>query len=95
MIVEWSPVAEADRIETFSYIAQDSVQAAVRVDDAIDAQTDQLIDFPESGRPGRVVGTRELVITNLPYIVVYRLEDRRVYILRVLHAAQRWPAGPF
>ena len=47
--------------------------------------------FPEMGHPGRIDGTRELVISNTPYIAAYRIADNSVRILRVLHGAQQWP----
>ncbi|MCK4790011.1 MAG: type II toxin-antitoxin system RelE/ParE family toxin, partial [Desulfobacteraceae bacterium] len=43
------------------------------------------------GRPGRVAGTRELVISGLPYIVVYTDQDGMVVILRVMHTSLKWP----
>lgn len=43
------------------------------------------------GRPGREPNTRELVFAPLPYVVIYRIEDQAVEIMRVLHGAQRWP----
>jgi toxin ParE1/3/4 len=43
------------------------------------------------GRPGRVTGTRELVVDGTPYILPYRVRNRVVQILRVLHGARRWP----
>ena len=46
---------------------------------------------PELGRPGRITGTRELVVAGLPYLVVYRVNDSTVEVLRVLHDAQEWP----
>ncbi|HVY35392.1 MAG TPA: type II toxin-antitoxin system RelE/ParE family toxin [Caulobacteraceae bacterium] len=91
MKVTWSQVARHDRIATYHYIAQDSVAAADKVDDAIKSKSLQLIDFPESGRPGRVKGTRELVVTGLPYVIVYAIRGDVVRILRVLHGAQQWP----
>jgi plasmid stabilization system protein ParE len=39
-----------------------------------------------------VAGTRELVVIGTPYIVIYRIEATAIVVLRVLHAAQRWPA---
>jgi addiction module RelE/StbE family toxin len=51
----------------------------------------RLRDFPESGRPGRVAGTRELVVTGTPYVAAYQVTDTAVRILRVLHGAQQWP----
>ena len=46
---------------------------------------------PAIGRPGRVLGTRELVIGRLPYIVPYRVREKDIEILRVLHTSRRWP----
>ena len=47
--------------------------------------------FPYSGRKGRIDGTRELTFPGLPYIVVYRIEDQVVDVLRIYHGAQDWP----
>ena len=58
---------------------------------AIEVAVSRLADFPESARPGRVPGTRELVVPATPFIVVYRIEATCVVILRVLHGAQKWP----
>jgi len=46
---------------------------------------------PAIGRPGRVLGTREFVIAGLPYIIAYRVRDKDLEILRVLHTSRRWP----
>jgi toxin ParE1/3/4 len=61
MRLEWTVFAYADREAIFSYIEADSPQAAVSVDDRIEVEVERLIRFPESGRIGRVEGTRELV----------------------------------
>jgi toxin ParE1/3/4 len=50
-----------------------------------------LAKTPEMGRPGRVPGTRELVIPRTPFIVPYRLQGNTIQILRVYHGARRWP----
>jgi toxin ParE1/3/4 len=91
MRVVWSVAAVADREEIFDYIAADSPQAAILVDERIQRQIRILAKFPEGGRGGRVEGTRELVIQRTPYLVVYRVTRERVHILRVLHGARRWP----
>lgn len=44
-----------------------------------------------SGRPGRVPGIRELVISNTPFIAAYAIENDRIVILAVYHGAQQWP----
>src|SRR5579863_3259057 len=91
MRLEWSAYALADRIAIFSYIEADSPQAAIAVDERIRERVETLAQFPQSGRPGRIEGTRELVINRTPYIVAYRITGETVRILRVLHGARRWP----
>jgi toxin ParE1/3/4 len=51
----------------------------------------QLIEQPGLGRPGRVPGTRELVVTHTRYIVPYRVHGETVEILRVFHTSRRLP----
>jgi addiction module RelE/StbE family toxin len=87
MRLEWSAYAQADRDAIFDYIEADSPQAAIAVDDRIREQVETLIRFPQSGRPGRIEGTRELVINRTPYVVA----GDTVRILRMLHGARRWP----
>lgn len=91
MKLEWSVFSFADREGIFDYIEADSPRAAIAVDDAIAEAARQLIDFPESGRLGRVAGTRELVVSALPYVVAYAIQGDVLRILRVLHSAQQWP----
>ena len=59
--------------------------------DAIEEAVRRLADHPRMGRPGRVKGTRELVISGTPYVIAYRVKRDAVVILRLLHGAQRWP----
>ncbi len=91
MKLEWSVFAFADRERIFDHIEADSPRAAIAADDAIAEAARRLIDFPQSGRPGRVEGTRELVVPVLPYVLAYAIRGDEVRILRVLHAAQEWP----
>ncbi|HEX4284356.1 MAG TPA: type II toxin-antitoxin system RelE/ParE family toxin [Terracidiphilus sp.] len=91
MQLEWSQFAQADREAIFDYIEADSPQAAITVDDRIRQQVEELMKFPKIGRPGRIDGTRELIIQRTPYIVAYRTAKKSIRILRVLHGAQIWP----
>ena len=61
------------------------------VGERIVAAARRLIDFPASGRVGKISGTRELVINGTPYVVAYAVTQSAVRILRVLHGAQEWP----
>lgn len=83
----------ADRAAQLDYIALDNPRAAVAQGDRIAHQVSQLVRHPAMGRPGRVEGTRELVISRTPFIVVYRLKSERIELLRVLHGAQQWPTN--
>ncbi len=87
----WSLFAVSDREDIFDYIEADSPRAAARIDDHIETQVDRLMTLPEIGRPGRVSGTRELVIQRTPYVAVYEIKGDMVRILRVLHGARQWP----
>jgi len=61
------------------------------VDERIVAAARRLVDFPASGRVGRIAGTRELVINGTPYVAAYAVTQSAVRILRVLHGAREWP----
>jgi len=91
MQLAWTVFAMADREAIFDYIEVDSPRTAVSVDDRIERRVEGLTQFPELGRPGRIDGTRELVISGTPYIAAYRIVGDTVRILRVLHGAQQWP----
>ncbi|RFB78487.1 type II toxin-antitoxin system RelE/ParE family toxin [Methylovirgula sp. 4M-Z18] len=92
MNIVWSDEALDDIEQLRTYIAQDNPHAARRVAIAIvDAVTKMLPSNPEIGRPGRVSGTRELVIPRLPYIVPYRVRNETIQVLRVYHGARKWP----
>jgi toxin ParE1/3/4 len=71
MRLEWSVLALEDRNAIFDYIETDSPQAAVTVDDRIRSEVEGLKQFPEIGRPGRIEGTRELLILRTRYIAAY------------------------
>jgi toxin ParE1/3/4 len=52
---------------------------------------DILKRFPNRGRPGRKSGTRELVLSPLPYIIIYEVAQQVVRLLRIIHGSQNWP----
>lgn len=91
MKLVWSAFALADRDAIFTRIEADIPRAAIAVDERIAAAAHRLLDFPNSGRPGRVADTHELVVSGTPYIAAYAVTANTIRILRVLHGAQRWP----
>jgi toxin ParE1/3/4 len=89
--VRWLRAAVANLITETECIARDNPGAAARVEANIKRDVEELRRFPSLGRPGRVAGTRELVIPGTPYIIPYRVRDDTIQIMRVFHAARRWP----
>jgi toxin ParE1/3/4 len=94
LTIFWLPRALADRDAQIDFIAKDSSKAAIEQGDRIEEQVEVLGSYPAIGRKGRVAGTRELVVSRTPFIVVYRIRLERIEILRVLHGAQMWPPLP-
>jgi len=93
MKLEWLPQALHDFDEIIDYIAEDNPVAAIEQGDEIESQVAGLLDNRQLGRPGRVKGTRELVVVRTPYIVAYRVNKGAIQILRILHGARLWPDG--
>jgi toxin ParE1/3/4 len=91
MQVRWLRKALANLDQAADYIAQDNRAAAAAIVKEAFRLTDLLADNPNMGRPGRVPGTRELVMAHYPYIIPYRIRNGWVEVLRVFHAARRWP----
>lgn len=91
MELRWTPEAIADRESIYDHVEADNPAAALALDGLFAAGAARLIDHPGLGRAGRVQGTRELV-AHRNYILVYDVAGEMVRLLRVLHAARRWPA---
>lgn len=86
-----SPQALQDLREIIGYIAEDDPEAARRLLVHIRRRIEDLEDMPHLGRPGRVPGTRELVIPDTAYIVPYQVQGHGLQVLRVYHGAREWP----
>ena len=91
MRVAWTPAAADDLERITDYLFEQSPAIAASVVRRIYSAPDVLKQFPQSGRPGRKDGTRELVLSSLRYIIVCEVTEQTVRLLRVLHGAQIWP----
>jgi toxin ParE1/3/4 len=89
--IQWHAQASHDLLDAIRYVAEDNLDAALRLRDTIREQIELLAELPEMGRPGRVRGTRELVIAGTRYVVAYSVTRDRVTIYRILHGARQWP----
>jgi toxin ParE1/3/4 len=91
MDIIWLDTALDDLYRVQAHISEANPAAAKRVVQDVVRQVAHLAEQSHMGRSGRVVGTRELVISDTPYIVPYRVKRNRVEVLRVFHGAQSWP----
>jgi plasmid stabilization system protein ParE len=81
MRITWSRRALRHVIAVTAAIADDSEQNAQVVAERILTEVELLQTQPEVGRPGRVLGTRELVIPNTSYIIPYRVKEGRLELI--------------
>ena len=88
--LEWKTTAITDLLRIIDYISDDNPDAAQALKDEIEDKASRLPEHPQMYRVGRVDGTREMVVRS-NYLVIYAEDTTTVTILRVLHAAQKWP----
>ena len=90
MRLRWTPAAAQDLEAIKRYLdfhlPHLSKTTILRLYDGIR----ELKSRPARGRPGRFLGTRELILSPLPYIVVYRIHDEAIEVLHIHHGAQDW-----
>lgn len=89
--IRWTERAVRRLDQIGAFIEKDNPAAATRVVARIVSAVDNLAEHPAMGRVGRVKGTRELILADIPYIIPYRVVGDEIEILTVMHAAQRWP----
>lgn len=91
MKVVWSPRAIRNLVHLREYIEKGSEQNAALVAQRILRAINLLQTQPQMGRPGRVLGTRELIVPGTPYIIPYRVRWERLELIAVFHGRQKWP----
>ena len=91
MTIVWSPRAIKHLAHLRAYIARDNPKGANRIAGALLEAVERLAELPNLGRPGRVAGTRELVVPGTRYVIPYRLRTDRLEVIAVFHARQKWP----
>lgn len=89
-VIHWKKQAINDLIKIGQHIARDSPTNAGKLIDLIEGKVMALASHPRLGRNGRKRGTCELV-AHEHYVVIYRVLDKKIEVLRVKHTAQQWP----
>ncbi|MBB5144796.1 type II toxin-antitoxin system RelE/ParE family toxin [Desulfovibrio intestinalis] len=87
----WSPQSLEDRKQIYAFIFEHDNQAADALDDLFDNQANRLLTFSEMGKPGRIKGTRELVV-HKHYLLVYTCSPGAIRVVTVLHTSRQYPA---
>jgi len=91
-VIKWTEQAIQQLDQARAYITLSNNNAvAARITMQIVTSVQQLAAFPMSGKAGRVLGTRELVISNTPFIAAYAIDKADIIILAIYHGAQQWP----
>ena len=90
MTIVWSRRAIRHLGQVRDYIAQDSPDSAADIAARIVEAVERLALYPNLGRPGHIIGTRELVVPDTPYRIPYRIRGSRVELIAVFHGRQRW-----
>ncbi|HQT32098.1 MAG TPA: type II toxin-antitoxin system RelE/ParE family toxin [Thiobacillus sp.] len=93
MQVKWLRRALRNLDQEAAHIAQDNRRAAAELIAQANQVTRLLAMHPGLGRPGRIPGTREIVLAGFPYLIPYRVKDKCVETLRVFHTSRKWPPG--
>jgi len=88
--IRWTARALRRIDEIDAYIEEDDPDAAARVVARLVSFVDVLAELPTVGRTGRITGTREVVLSDIPYIFPYRVRQD-IEIITVMHASQKWP----
>ena len=91
MKIRWTPRARDHFRHDTRFIALDSPAAAREVASRVRKAVNSLADQPLMGREGRVLDTRELLVSRTPYTIAYRVRGQIVEIVGVIHQARQWP----
>jgi toxin ParE1/3/4 len=91
MQLRWTEEAATDLERIADYLLTHAPERAARLLRTLYDAPATLLTLPNRGRPGKKEGTRELVMSPLPYIVVYTVRGDVIFVVRILHGAQQWP----
>ena len=93
MRIKWLRKAIENIEQGATYISRENPAAARDLVQRIYTSVAFLANNPTLGHPGRIPGTRELVVPETHYIIPYRVRPRlnQIEILRVFHSSRKPP----
>ncbi len=90
-MVIWLQKALQNLADELTFIHKEDPNVAKRIASLVKSRVDSLENFPEKGRVGRIKGTRELIFTEIPYIMPYKVQGEDILILRFFHTHRKMP----
>lgn len=91
MRIRWTHAAAEDLQHIKDYLTEHYPQFARSTVLELYESIRSLKTSPRRGRIGREAGTRELLLSRLPYIVAYRVKEQSIEVLHIYHGAQHRP----
>lgn len=92
MRIRWTKPAAADLTHICDYTKEHfGAQQAHSAGSAIYKAVNSLGRLAARGRKGRKPNTREINVPDLPFVIVYRMREQAIEVIRILHGSQRWP----
>jgi toxin ParE1/3/4 len=101
--ISWTKAASEDLDSFYNYIFLDNPTAAAKmVKRIVNVIEEHLADNPWPGHSCRLPKTREFAVIGTPYIIIYRVKEEKLEIIRLLHHLSfiiflwnHWETGPF
>ena len=88
MKVHWTETAEDHLAAIHTYIAQDSQKYALRMVDRLTRRSQQIADFPISGRRVPEYDMDQIrEVVEGPYRIIYHIKPGQIDVLAVIHGA--------
>lgn len=90
MKLRFTPRAARDLADLADYIRVRNPEAAQRVRASILDTLQNLVLFPQMGRPQTAAGVRKIVTRKYPYLIYYTVDDEaeEIIILTIQHPAR-------
>lgn len=92
MRVHWTNKALNDLLAIYEYIGSGSSGYADQTVDRLTRRTEQIKDFPQSGRPVPEYGREDIrELIERPYRIIYQIGSEQIDVVAVLHSRQQLP----
>ena len=91
MQVNWTKSALRDLEIEANYLNKINPSVESNFLEHVESSVALIKKYPELGRIGRVIQTRELILKKFQYILIYLVKASCIDIIRLLHTSRKWP----